>query len=102
METASANPSPLDPLNRGHNHPLTTKVTFKTMASCPMCLALNQKSRELVREGAPILKKMLCSNPYYKERENDDEFWMNFILSQGAAVRDLVEASKAHTTREGN
>jgi hypothetical protein len=54
--------------------------------------------KELVREAAPLYKEMLCSSPFYKERENDEYFWRQYIGSRGRAARSLVADSKARTS----
>jgi hypothetical protein len=87
-----------DSLNRGHNHPLTREyANVATMRACPECSAKANEFEELVRQAAPLYKEMHCSSPFYKERENDDCFWKQYIGSGIVAARTLVAESKARS-----
>jgi hypothetical protein len=48
---------------------------------------------DLVRLAKPLYVDMLCSLPFYKEREHDDHFWGRYIGSRVNEARAFVARS---------
>lgn len=70
-----------------------TKVCISTLMQSEAFQTSVEKDRELVRLAKPLFVAMLCTDPFYKARENDEHFWNSFISSRMTAARNLVEAS---------
>lgn len=77
----------------------TLKVSLSTLTRSESFQTSLARRRELVRQAKPLFVAMLCTDPWFKARENDERFWSSFIGSRMAAARNLVEASKAASTK---
>ena len=53
----------------------------------------------LVDQAAPLYKERLSSVPFYRDRMQDEHFWMRFVGSRVQEARVLVAASTRPRSR---
>lgn len=77
-----------------HNHEIPPNISIAEWKicreKCPKCRATTKERASLLRLATPIFVAMHSSNPYFKAREHDTEFWASYIDSGMVGAQILV------------
>jgi hypothetical protein len=77
-----------------HNHEFPPKYGVTQWngwrETCPRCKASAREQADLFRLATPLYVELLCSSPFYKVREHDEQFWHSYIGSGKVAAQHLV------------